>query len=266
MVNALFQQDGNIYNPTEKAAGPWGPTMLHGGSTGGLLGHAMEQASGRDDLHFTRLTVDMFRPVPMAPLTVESRVIRDGKRVQVLEATVIGNGKEVAKGTALKLVPQAVEVPEPAVPPANVLASPDDIESMSLFGSQAAENFPPGLHLNLLVKRICGFGGTGEGEAWFRMPVPVVEGVENSPFVHISTLSDFGNGLGQLYVKNSAGSINADITLYLHRIPEGDWVGFKSKAVMQDHGIGVITTQLYDLQGLVGSISQAIMPQSMPGA
>lgn len=264
MVNALFQKNGNIYTPTEKAAGPWGPTMLHGGSTGGLMGHAMEEASGRDDLNFSRLTIDMFRPVPMAPLTVESRVIRDGKRVQVLEATVFGNGKEVAKGTALKLVPQEVEVPDVAIPPANVLAGPDGIETMSLFGGQA-ENFPPGLHLNILLKRISGFGGTGEGESWFRMPVPVIEGIDNSPFVHIATLSDFGNGLGQLYVKNSAGSINADITLYLHRIPDGEWVGFKSKAVMQNLGIGVITTELYDPQGLVGSISQAIMPQSKPG-
>ncbi|PCJ20842.1 MAG: hypothetical protein COB04_04020 [Gammaproteobacteria bacterium] len=265
MVNALFQQDGNIYTPTEKAAGPWGPTMLHGGSTGGLMAHAMEQASNRDDLQFTRLTLDMFRPVPMAPLTVESRVIRDGKRVQVLEATVFGNGKEVAKGTALKLIPREVVVPEQAVPSANELQVPEELETMSLFGDQAANSFPPGLHLNLLVKRICGFGGTGEGEAWFRMPVPVVEGIENSPFVHISTLSDFGNGLGQLYVKNSTGSINADITLYLHRIPTQEWIGFKSKAVMESHGIGVITTHLFDNEGMVGSISQAIMPQFPAG-
>lgn len=265
MVDALFQRDGDVYMPSEKAAGPWGPSMLHGGSTAGLIAHSLEQASQRDELQFTRVTIDMFRPVPRAPLTVKSNIIRDGKRVQVIETTIIGGGKEVARGLGLKLQTTDVEVPEQAQPPENNLPDPEGIETMSLMGKNMPENLPPGLHFNVQVKRISGFGGGGEGEAWFSMPVPVVEGSETSSFVHMCTISDFGNGLGQLYVKNSAGSINADITLYLHRIPVDRWVGFRSKALMQDHGIGVITTQLYDVKGLIGSISQAIMPQSMPG-
>lgn len=266
MAESLFIQQGNTFTPTEKALGPWGPGMLHGGASAGLIGHALDEASGRDELQFARVSLDMFRPVPQVPLTVESRIVRDGKRVQIIDVSVFGNGKEVARGTGLKMCPKAIELPDGMSVSDETLPSPDSLATVSIMGTKKPEEIPPGLHFNLETKRVCGFAGQGEGKAWFRMPVPVVAHKPMSPFVHMCLISDFGNGTGQFYVKNSAGSINADITLYLHRIPESDWVGFSSKAHMQLNGIGVILTNLCDTKGPIGHISQAIMPQPLPGA
>jgi len=263
MTESLFIQEGKIYTPTEKALGPWGGGMLHGGASSGLIGHALDEASGRNELQFTRISLDMFRPVPQSPLTIESRIVRDGKRVQVIDVSVIANGKEVARGTGLKMAPKNIELPDGMSVSTETLPKPDEIPVTSMMGEEKAGKIPPGLHYNLQTKRIDGFTAQGEGRAWFRMPVPLVAHKPMSPFVHMCLISDFGNGTGQFYVKNSAGSINADITLYLHRIPDGEWVGFDSKAHMQLNGIGVILTQLYDTKGPVGHISQAIMPQFM---
>jgi len=263
MTESLFIQEGKIYTPTEKALGPWGPGMLHGGASSGLIGHALDEASGRDELQFARISLDMFRPVPQSPLTVESRIVRDGKRVQIIDVSVTANGKEVARGTGLKMAPRDIELPDGMSVSEETLPNPDEIPTSSMMGTKEVDNIPPGLHFNLQTKRVSGFAGQGEGQAWFRMPVPVVAHKPTSPFVHMCLISDFGNGTGQFYVKNSAGSINADITLYLHRIPDGEWVGFDSKAHMQLNGIGVILTQLCDTKGPVGHISQAIMPQFM---
>lgn len=264
MTASLFIQDGNVFTPTDKSLGPWGAGLLHGGATAGLIGHALEEASGRNELQFSRVSLDMFRPVPNSPLTIESRVVRDGKRVQLIDVSIIGNDKEVARGTGLKMLPTEIELPDGLSVSTETLPDPEGIPTASMMGNIDADNFPPGLHFQLETKKISGFVAQGEGEAWFRMPIPVVDHKPMSSFVHMCLISDFGNGTGQIMVKNSAGSINTDIALYLHRIPESEWVGFSSKAHMQLNGIGVILTQLYDTQGPVGHISQAIMPQMMP--
>ncbi|MBL4868716.1 MAG: hypothetical protein JKY67_20320 [Pseudomonadales bacterium] len=46
-----------------------------------------------------------------------------------------------------------------------------------------------------------------------------------------------------------------------YRIPAASWVGLDSKSTMQNHGIGLVNTQVYDTEGMVGSVTQAIMPQ-----
>ena len=264
MVASLFVQDGNVFTPTDKALGPWGAGLLHGGATAGLIGHALEEASSRNELQFSRVSLDMFRPVPNSPLTVESSIVRDGKRVQLIDISIIGNGKEVARGTGLKMLPVNIELPDGMTVSSETLPDPESIATTSLMGKIDTENFPPGLHFQLESKKVSGFVARGEGESWFRMPIPVVDHIPMSPFVHMCLISDFGNGTGQFMVKKSAGSINTDITLYLHRLPESEWVGFSSKAHMQLNGIGVILTQLCDTKGPVGHISQAIMPQMMP--
>lgn len=259
----LYEKNGNVYTPSEHALGPWGPTALHGGATAGLMGHALELASDRDDLQFARMTLDMFRPVPLSPLTVESRIVRDGKRIQIIETTVIAAGKEVAKGTGLKLKQTEIELPDGVTLASDTLTDPEQLETMSMVGSTNQSNLPPGLHYNLQMKRISGFTAKGEGQAWFYMPLEVVKDKPTTPFVHMCMISDFGNGTGQIYVKNSMGSINADISLHLHRIPTEKWIGFDSKTEMQLNGVGIILTKLYDTKGPIGHISQCVMPQMM---
>ena len=256
MVNALFQQDNDIYIPTEMTTGPWGPDRLHGGAIAGLLGYALENASTREELAFAR-------PVPLGPLKVETNVVRDGNRLEVLEATILANDAPVAKGSLLKIKPTQIEVPEHGVPSACAIAHPDDVEVLTISGDRIDRPLPPNFLKNIEIKCISGFQGSGSGQAWFRLLLPLIEGKENSPFVRLASICDFGNGLAQLKPINSGGSINADITLYLHRIPSSDWIGLDSKSIMQEQGIGLVNTQLYDPQGLIGTISQAIMPQPM---
>ena len=47
-----------------------------------------------------RLTFDILAPVPLAPLTVETRTLRAGRRIEQIEATLASDGKAVMRGTA----------------------------------------------------------------------------------------------------------------------------------------------------------------------
>lgn len=112
MTEALFQRDGDLYLPTPACGSPWSPGQLHGGPVVGLMAHAVEQASDNNDLHLSRLTVDLLRAVPNAPLTVTTRLVRGGKRLQILEASLFAGEAEVTRASALFLENRPVTVPD----------------------------------------------------------------------------------------------------------------------------------------------------------
>ena len=105
MDEALFIRDGAAYVPTASAGGPWSPSHLHGGSPTGLLALLMERASADTGLRLSRLTVDLLRPVPSAPLSAEISVVRAGRRLRILQGSLLADGKEVcrARGVFLEL-------------------------------------------------------------------------------------------------------------------------------------------------------------------
>lgn len=110
-----------------------------------------------------------------------------------------------------------------------------------------------------------GVDGSGQGVAWLKLPLPLVQGVETSPTVMAATLCDFGNGVGQLNLSSELGCINTDVTLYLHRSPVGEWLGLDARSRMQGTGVGLVETTLFDRQGPVGKILQAIITMKAPG-
>jgi acyl-CoA thioesterase len=46
--------------------------------------------------------------------------------------------------------------------------------------------------------------------------------------------------------------VNADITLYLHRLPAGEWLGFEVISHQSAGGIAVGETTMYDEEGPIG--------------
>jgi hypothetical protein len=101
------------------------------------------------------------------------------------------------------------------------------------------------------------FASYGPGQSWFRLEQPLVEGEELSPFVRLATISDLSNGNAQRLDAEQWSYINADISLYAHRLPEGEWIGMTSHADQHGTGIGVVTTTVYDTSGPIGTINQA---------
>lgn len=266
MSEGLFiKQDEHVFLPSDSAVGPWNPGLLHGGATAGLIAYVLEKHEAEDNKQYSRITLDMFRPVPKEPLTVATRTVRAGKKISVVEVSIMANGKEVAKATGLKIQQAALQVPDNVQLPACPFAAPDTLESVSMMGardrSADKSKLPAGLNYTLEIKRIDGFDGKGKGTAWFKAPVPVVAGEAITPLTHLGVLSDFGNGLAQLFIPGTAGSINADISLYINRLPKSEWIALDSQAVMSDAGIGRVTTTLYDEFGAIGSVVQLTMAQ-----
>ena len=263
MSTALFRHEGDLYHPTENAQGPWSPDYLHGGSPAGLLASVLEPTGTDGGLRLARFTLDLLRPVPTAPLSVRVETVREGRRLRLLQGDLFAGDVLVCRASALYLEQVPLEVPEWArfqsggLPPREpgVQASLADLAARG-----EREPLPlPGLHHTVAVTLVDGVEGRGQGRVWMRLPVPVVEGQGCSPSVQAATLSDFGNGVGQLQVKKNTGSINADISLYLYREPEGEWLGLDALARMHSNGNGLVETMLHDEHGPVGRVLQATL-------
>ncbi|MCU1344136.1 MAG: thioesterase family protein, partial [Acidimicrobiia bacterium] len=99
----VYTRDGDFFVPSILAQGPWNPDAQHGGPVAALLAWLMEQVPSAAPMQFVRVTVDLMREVPIAPLTVSTRVVRAGRRIAVLEAALIHNGREVARASGLRM-------------------------------------------------------------------------------------------------------------------------------------------------------------------
>src|SRR5215472_13997848 len=129
MADSLFLLDGEAFLPTELARGPWSPDALHGGPVAALLARAADRIPAPGPMQVARLTLDLLRPVPLAPLTLASRVLRPGKKVQVVEIVLRAPAGEVARAVVLRLRSQAVPLPaELPVPRAEPIALPETLD------------------------------------------------------------------------------------------------------------------------------------------
>ena len=57
----------------------------------------------RADLQVARITFDIARPLPIAELEVATRLLRGGRSVELVEATLAADGAEVLRATALRV-------------------------------------------------------------------------------------------------------------------------------------------------------------------
>lgn len=265
----LFTRDAlrpDHYVPTASAASPWGPITLHGGAPTGLMAALMERQFAGADMQVVRLTVDLFRPVPMAPLAARTSIVRDGKRVKLLAVSLFHDDVEICRGSGLVLQKSDIKVPAHALveatPPAAMLAA---LARPGRVGVGADDQRPDtgakppahGLHTLIGLKPVALDIGSGRGCAWVRLPVEVIAGTANSPLVTVAAVADFSNGFAQLHLSPQLGFINADLTINLHRLPAGDWIGIDARALAQPHGLAMVEAVLYDAAGAIGRVSQA---------
>jgi acyl-Coa thioesterase superfamily protein/acyl-CoA thioesterase superfamily protein len=249
----FFIVQGDHYVPTPAGRGPWNPNSLHGRVIIGLLGHEVERLHGGPDYVPARLTVDMYRLPDLSPVEVVTRVVRDGYRIKVIDAEFISGGASAGRATCQLL--RKTERPEGTVwkPPSWDAPRPEDI------APPEPRNTPMG---GMWAMRPIsgGFGTVGQKRTWMSEVRELVEGRALTPFVRVAVAADFASPFA------NAGDqglkyINTDVTVYLHREPVGEWVGFEVINHGDTAGVGIGETLLYDIDGPIGSASCCALAQ-----
>src|SRR5947209_18093712 len=103
LMDAVFRVDGNDVVTSPHAAGPWDPSMQHGSPPAALVVWAAEKIPTATEMRVARVTVDLMRPVPVAPLTIESEVLREGRKIQLCAVSLLADNVVVVRGTVLKV-------------------------------------------------------------------------------------------------------------------------------------------------------------------
>lgn len=257
MAEAIYLPEGSDrFAPTELARGPWDPEAQHGGAPAALIARAVERAPSVAPLDVVRITYELLRPVPLAPLDVRTRVPRDGKRVQLVEASLLAGEQEVVRATALRIRREAVPAPggSPEPPPHGGPATSAPID-MPAFEAGPAMFARDGMEVRFAAGA---FADVGPAFAWFRLRVPLVAGEQPSPLQRLAAAGDFGNGIAAAVPWATHVFINPDLTLYVERLPRGEWVGLDAITRVGLTGSGVSDSALYDEAGRVGRAQQGL--------
>src|ERR1700754_2310206 len=113
-MQAIYRVDGNHVTTSPTAAGPWDPGMQHGSAPASLVVWAAERIATPVPMRVARVTVDLMRPVPVAPLTIESEIVREGRKIQLSAVRLLAKGVVVVGATVLKIKVQADDLPPEA--------------------------------------------------------------------------------------------------------------------------------------------------------
>jgi hypothetical protein len=252
----FFTRDGDAFIPTKAASGPWDPSSLHGRVIIGLLAFEIERRHGADDFVPARLTVDMFRLPNFSPIEVKTKLVRDGLRIKVVEADFFSGGVDMARASCQLL--RRTENPQGEVwsPPNWDVPSPSDI---------AVPDDPRlGMHGKWATRPIMGAMGTvGPRRLWMSEVRDLVEGAPLTPFVRVAVAADFASPFANAGDRG-LGYINSDVTLYLHRLPVKEWIGFEVMNHQATDGIAIGECVLYDQQGAIGTSTVAALAQRKP--
>jgi hypothetical protein len=256
---ALFHRDGEHLVPTELARGPWDPNALHGGPTAALLARAIERHDPGPADFVARLSIELWRPVPLAPLRVAVRTTRPGRNVQSLSAVVLADDVEVAHATGLRVRTTDLGPLDSSAAPV-VAAPPPPTEEVDapFFAGLEATGYWTANDLRMVEGS---WLAAGPGTAWIRLRCPVVDDEEPTPLQRVAGAADFGSGVGNPVRALDVGAINPDLTIHVHRDARGEWIALRSRAWAHGHGAGMAETELFDTDGPVGRAVQSLLVQ-----
>jgi len=247
---------GGSFVATELTRGPWDPGAQHAGPPSALLGREIEGMEGSEAFQVGRVVFEILRPVPIGPVTVETRVLRPGRKVRMVEASLSGEAGELMRATAWQLRTTELELPEGAVDDAPPPAGPDE--------GWTPEFFPTGqevgYHTAMEWKAVAGaFLEAGPATVWMRMRKPLVAGEEPTPLQRALIAADVGNGISAVLDWREYVFINVDLTVHFERMPEGEWVCVDAVTRPRPTGIGTAESELSDERGRIGRAAQSLL-------
>ena len=210
------------------------------------------------DLQLARVTLELLRPVPLAPLRVTSAVVRPGRKVQLVDTVVEADGRRggVVAGPAHPGGPRRsprsgrrCRGRRPG-PPSGRAGPTSPAASHRAFHNEGVEMRYRGGRLRAPRARPrCG-SGCGARWCWARSPRRG-SGWRPSPTSATGSAAElaFGSNL----------FINPDLTVSVHRPPVGEWVCLDARTRFGTPGIGAAESALWDGEGRIGRAVQSLV-------
>jgi hypothetical protein len=261
---AFYLPSGDGFVGTSATQGGWDPTAQHGGPVEGLLARTIERTPTLVPMDVVRITFDLIRPVPIGPrLDLATRIVREGKKIQLVEAVMTSDGTELVRAVALRLrrddLSARRDMPVSTPIDDNVeLPGPDDVQPIVPWDVSNRPGFLQGVELRRFQRP-----GAPEGVTayWTRVKLPLLPDEPASALVRLAIAGDFVNNIGVLIETATFTAINPDVTLQVLRTPTSEWIALVGETRFDlTAGYGLCSAQLRDLDGVcaVGTTSTLV--------
>ena len=254
-MSYVYKVEGSIAHAQACSAGPWDPSMQHGGAPASLIAWAVERMPVREPMQVARMTFDLLRPIPVAPLEIKIDIQREGRKIQVCNVTLLHEGVACVRATVLKVRQAELELPEHIVDEQVILPGPEQGRETKIRFTNY-EQFAGGVTLRAVRGS---FGEPGPAAFWFRAEHPIVAGEAISPLMRAAMTGDFCNGISSALNFKEWTFINADLTVSLSRYPVGEWILLDAQTWVGDHGAGLAFAKLGDERGYFGRAIQSLV-------
>jgi hypothetical protein len=244
------------YEATALTIGPWDPGLQHAGPPAALLLREAELAGGIEGGQTVRLAYDIFAPVPVGPVQVSATVVRPGRRIELVEAVLTaGDARPLMRLSAWRMRTRADGAAEDRPDPHPAAAGWQDSrsETAAFFSEEIA------YHRALEWRFATGsFNSPGPASAWTRPECELVAGEKMTPLQHLLVMTDAASGISAALDWTTMSFANVDLSLALHRAPEGEWLGMDARTVLGGTGAGQCYAVLFDETGAIGRSTHAL--------
>jgi hypothetical protein len=250
---AYFERVGaTSFRATEHVGGAWNTSEQHIAPALGLLVHAVEldRDARRDDgLIVARLSFDILGTVPVDVVDIAVTVVRTGRTIELVEAT-LSHGGRVAVVLRAWLLQQRDTTGWQgrglaAIPPPDAMPAWD-----------GTTVWAGGFIASVEVRRTP--AGPGRAAFWVRTPLALVRGEAVSPLARAAGLFDIANGLAVRAAPHEVAFPNLDLSAHLFATPRGEWVGFDTAVSFGAAGVGLTSSVVHDAGGPVGTAAQVL--------
>jgi hypothetical protein len=256
----LPTDDPDTYVSTEWANAGWYTEGQHGGALAALITGHVERVPTLAPMEISRVTVEIFRVVPLVPLTITTHVVREGKRIQKIRADVTDpSGTLLSMASVQRLRVAELPLPGEARAPDRPFSPSGDYLSMDPTNWGHGDSDKIMFHRGAIEAREIrgGFNQAGPGAIWIRLVMPIVAGRPNTAAQRAVAPADFCNG-----VSRSLGDdwvfMNSDLTVHVSRYPKGEWVALDAESHYAENGRGVASGSLWDDAGWIGRSAQTL--------
>jgi len=247
------QVTSSLFRALPATAGPWERTQQHGGPPIALLGRALERLGGPAGSRIARIAFDFYSPVPVSLVSVETAVLRPGRKLQISEATLRAAGRVVLRATAAHVLAEAGRSP--------AVEQPFDVPPLPAAGTRLSFPGIPGFeYADAIEWRVAegDLGRPGPATVWTRCRMPIVRDSSLTGLERVLAVVDAANGISAELPIDGWMFVPIDLMVTLLRTPEEEWVGMSSRSTIAADGIGATETVLFDAKGPLGRALQTL--------
>lgn len=250
---AYFERTGtSAFRATSHVSGAWNVAEQHIAPALGLLTHVVERDRDdrRPELVLGRLSFDILGVLPVDVVDTTVRVVRPGRTIELVEATLGHHGRTAVLLRAWLMQPRdTAPLAAPGLPRITPPAQMAPWDPTTVW--------PGGFIASVEVRREQ--IEPGRASFWVRTPLPLVRDEQVSPLARAAGLFDIANGMTARVGPTGLAFPNLDLTAHLFATPDSsDWIGFDTTVCFGSTGTGLTSSVIHDTGGPIGTVSQIL--------